>query len=732
MSKNIRIVLVGAPDSLPSFYKDTDGLFSFDLRQGTNVAITKQIDEATEVGKIRQDTVKNFDIPATKKNRAIIGQLGNPQAFNTLHNIPFQVKIIVGDYILPEQFARVVGMSDKGGFELEISGDSFGWIKPISNQKLSDIELGTFDFTEANITSAQANDFEYTDGGLIVNFPLVNYGAWPLGDKVQLEDFRFWFNVLGLLQEGFCQIGWKFVCPILETSYGRRLWTYLLKENFRESSVSLTGLEFMAERSTPLDILNKIGCLPFDDDFTPPNGDPGNNYNPITGIYQAQVVADFFFEGSVTVVGTGVATIILQWIKTDQFGNTTVFKIEDFRFQNAGTFPIASNVSDVELFSTDQFCLLIISLAQTTSFDLDTGSKIWNEVKSADFERGDTIILNQLFAENYRTMDLLKGVVHLFNLKPETNNATKTVSFYPENGANDFFFEGTQEAFFLPNSEAKDWTDKIQCESLIEDLQRKELKEEYLFAFAKSTDEGNALLLRDLPLHSELIQQPQGDFEEGRTENFNPFFEPTRNAIDRTIAFPLTNPTAPYMPHIWDSEPNEGELLPEKPSTNIKPRICLAYGYGFVALTSTAAGQVNPTFGQYTNEDGTIQNEYLLFSQVLPDGIAVVAATTTEDEMIVYGSDIRTDLVGNYEHFYEETLRTLYFGFPIEFLILLNLNDLVNFSNRDRIFFRYYSKVYGDLSLFARVVKITDFLINRNLTTPIQLLPKTNFFNLCQ
>lgn len=733
MSRNIRIILVGASSSLPEFYQDSDGRISFDLREGTNIAITKQIDEATEIGKIRQDTVKSFEIPLTKKNRAIIGGLGNPQAFNVLHNVPFQVEIRVGDYVLPERFARVVAMSDKSGFELEVLGDLAGWIKPISDQKLQDIDLGTFEFTEANITSAQINDSEYSDGGTIVNFPLCNYGAWPLSDKVQLEDFRPWFSLLGLLKEAFCQEGWKFVCPVLETSFGRRLWLYLLKPNFRESSVSLSNREFQASLSSDLDILNVIGCIPFDDDSTFPNSDPGNNYNTANGIYQSQVVADFFFEGEVTVVNPGTPFFELAWLRVDQFGNATEFKREQFQFPNAGTFPVAFSVADVELFSTDEFCLQITSLGLgTTTFNLDAGSKIWNQVKSATYERGDTLILNQLFSEDYRTIDLLKGVVHLFNLKPETNVKTKTVSFYPENGAQDFFLEGNQEAFFFPNTKSKDWTDKIQCNSLQEQLAQKDLTNEYLFAFKETTDKGNELLKRELPLHSELIGQTQGDFQEGRTENRNPFFEPTRNAIDRTIAFPLANPRAPFMPHLWDSEPEQGEFLPEKQSTNIKPRICLSYGYGFVAVSGPVAGQPNPTFGQYTNEDGAIQNEYLLFGQVLPVGVSVITSPSTQNEMIVYGSDIRPDLVGNYEHFYQETLRTLYFGFPIEFLILLNLNDLTNFSNRDRIFFKYYSKVYGQLSLFARVVKITDFLINRKLTTPVQLLPKTNFFNLCE
>ena len=731
MSRNVRIKLKNPSSRIPDFYKDSDGGISFDLNDGTDIAITKQIDDATNIGSIRQDTVKNFDIPKTKKNRAIIGSLGNPQAFNVLHNVAFQVEIVVGNYVLPERFARIVNVADRQGFELEVTGENFGWIKPISDQKLQDIELGTFDFTIANVESAQEFDFEYVDGGTIVNFPLANYGKWPLEDRVQLEDFRPWFNVLGILQEAFCQVGWKFRCSILETSYGRRLWSYLLKEDFRDSSVSLVDKEFQAELTTNLNILNAIGCVVFDDDFTPPNGDPGTNYDATTGIYQAQVVADFFFEANLTVVSAGQPFTIFAILKIDQFGNSVRLGEQTFSPPfGTGTFPVSIQATNVEVFSTDQVCLHITSLALgTTSYTLDSGARFWNQVKSATYQAGDTLILNQLFGENYRTIDFLKGIVHLFNLKPDTNVSTKTVTFYPENGAIDFYDEGDQEAFFLPNTESKNWTDKIVCESLVEELGQKDLKNEYLFAFKETNDDGNKLLYRDLPLHSELIGQTQGDFEQGRTENFNPFFEPTRNAIDRSVAPLNPNPRAPYMPHLWDSEPEQNEALP-KQAFKINPRICLAYGYDFVAVSADAAGQVNPTFGQYLKDDGTIQNEVLLFSQVLPTGISVVGEST-EDEMVVYGSDIRTDLQGNYNYLYEETLRTLYFGFPIEFLILLTLNDLINFSNRDRIFFKYYSEIYGELSLFARVVKIEDFLINRKLSTPIQLLPKPKFYTLC-
>ena len=731
MSRNIRIVLTEPSEAIPDFYKDSDGLISFDLFEGTDVAITQQIDEATEIGSIRQDTVKNFEIPATNKNRALIGPLGNPQAFNVFHSVAYPVQILVGDYLLPERFARLVGMSDAGGFEIEVTGDLSGWIKPLTDLKLSDLDLGTFDFTEANVESLQEFDFEYLDGGSLINFPLVNYGAWPLGNKVAVEDFRVWFSALGILQETFCSIGWTFICPILETSFGRRLWCYLLKENFRESSVSLADKGFQAELTSDLDIKSAIGCVPFDDDFTAPNADPGGNYTPATGTYQAQVTADFFFTGQIEVVSAGSPGVIFSWFKIDQFGNTVTLKTQEFGYPNDGTFDVELSVANVNVASTDQICLQVIGVAfNTTTFNLKAGSKIWNVVRSATYSRGDTLILADLFNENYTALDFLKGIIHLFNLKPETDPILKTVSFYPETGAKDYFDEGDQEAFFFPNTKAKDWTDKLQCRSLVEDLSAKDLTNEYLLAFKETNDPGVQLLKLDLPLHSELITQTEGNFREGRTENRNPFFEPTRNDLDPTIAFPIATTPIPYIPFVWDSAPEEGEFLPTDQATSIGPRIILAYGYDSVGLSEEASGSPNPKFGQYQKDDGTIVNEYLLSGQVLIEGVDVIPSTGTADEMIVYGSRIRTDIEGNSFYLYTETIRTFYFAFPVEFLFLLTLNDLINFSNRDRIFFKYFSEIYGELTLYSRVVKITDFLINRELTTPVQLLPRVNFFDI--
>jgi hypothetical protein len=734
MSKNLRITLAEPSGAIPAFYADDDGLFSFDLFQGTDVAITRQVDEATEIGSIRQDTVRNFEIPATKKNRALIGPLGNPQAFGTIHFNPFPVQIFVGDYRLPERFARLVNANDRGGFEIEVTGDQFGWIKPITDLKFSSLDLGTFDFTEANVENQQEFHFAFADGDDLVNFPLVNYGAWPLEDRVALEDFRPWFNALGLLQAAFCSIGWTFRCPILETDYGRRVWTYILKKDFRSASVVLAGKAFQAELTADLDLKSAIGCLPFDDDFTPPNADPGGNYDPVTGAYSTQSTADYFFSGSMTIVSAGDNGLILAWLKIDQFGNTVRIKEEVFNFQVDGTFPIELNVANVELNSTDSICLHVTSFAfNTTTYQLDAGATIRNIVTAAPYSRGDTLILSSLVNEEMRAIDYLKGIIHLFNLKPDTNSTLKTVTFYPENGAEDFYFEGDQEAFFFPNEKSKDWTDKIQCRSLLEDLEGKDLTNEYLLAFKETTDPGVEKLNLDLPLHSELIENVSGvtDFKKGRTENRNPFFEPTRNDIDRQIGVPFTNVTTlPYIPFIWDKEPDEGEFVPDEQADNIKPRIVLFYGYEFVGLTSTAAGAVNPAFAFYRKEDGTTKQEYLLAGQILKTGVSLNAFPNASDEALVYGTDlIRPDLLGNYEYLYQETIRNFYFAFPIEFLILLTLNDLINFSNRDRIFFRYFSEIYGDLSLFARVVKIEDFLINRELTTPVQFLPAAKFFD---
>ena len=728
---NIKIIVSSPPPTIPSEFQDSDGTFSFDLFEDTDFAVTKQIDEATEVGSIRQDTVQNIQIPITRKNRILLDNLGNVQAFNKLHAAPFSVKVIVGDIVLPERSARLVSASDESGFELEISGDLFGWIKPLQDLYLKDVDFGTFDFTEANVFFAQEFEFIYQDGGTIVNFPLCNYGKFPLGNKVQVEDFRPWFSVLGILQAIFCFIGWKFRAPILESeTYGRRLWAYLLKPNFRDASIDLTNASFIASLSADLDVRSAIGKVVFDDDTTPPNTNPGGYYDATTGFYEKQSVGDYFFSGQLRVQTAGAPSFSVFWVKVDPFNNETIYAQRNYGFTQNGIYDVELNAYNVTLYAGEKIALTIQGIAfNTAKFDLLAGSRIWNVIKSATYSRGDTLILSSLFGENYKAIDLLKGVVHLFNLKPETDAATKTVWFYPENGARDFYADGNIEAYFRTNAAALDWTDKIQCESLSEQIPTNELTKEYEIGFKETTDPGIERLYLAEEMFAKVLQFEE-DFKEGRTENRNPFFEPTRNDFDTSIGGEFDS--QPWIPFLWDSEPEQGELLPEEPSVNIAPRICLAYGYYTELIDSTAIPSLpGVIFGYYRREDGLIESKVLVFSQAILPGVSLITSTYEEDLAVVYDPQpVRSDIFGNYEYLYKETIRTLYFSIPIDLLVRFRLSDFAKFTHRDKVFFRYFSRAFGELSVFCRVVKIEDYIVNKDLTTPIQFLPSANYFDL--
>lgn len=740
-----RVVINSPIGNVPDFMKDPDGKISFDVSPETKIALSKAIDDYSNPGILKQDAIKTIDLPFTKKNQAILGAFGNPTAFNFNHFQSFRVGIYWGNFTMQSLESRILKVTSKG-WTISIRAEDFNWIGKLNDLKLQDVDLGSITFTQAWLDDNHINRWTYSDGDDGVFTPLVNYGKWRLKEEatdtnlVAPEDYRFWFSPLHLLRKAFCHIGWKFICPFLEGDFGRRWWTYILSPTWNELDIDPIQRGFRAQLTSsqfpPSDsVFRKVEI---DDDSTSPNFDTNGHFNTSTFEYTGAGVMSFSLNIKVTNNITGNANTTrgfrVRIVLEDAVGNKITLKDAGGRFTYANEFNINLETDDIYVYSNEK---VYVDFAQSAdNFLVEIFEATFsNKVKAATIQLGDTINLASLIHPDYTALQYLKGIAHIVNMKYETNTALKTVEFYPAQDAT-IYYDEEVEGYFRPTTKSHfDLTRKIQQNFEQITIKERTQKRLYTLAFKENTNDYNINQLNlDKPFLSKTVDFGE-QFNEGEELNRNPFFVPTININDTKITRTKQISRAPYIPALWDGEPEDGEY-PDN-TNNIAPRICFALPYDYITKLSDFSemfGQLGGDRVEFEKSDGVTQQEMSLFAQILPMYIFPEQnpyfSDNSVNEAIAYGTNqVRTDLQGTYDYFFKKAIKDYYYGFTIRLLVHLEINDIANFSFRDMLKIEHHFKQFGTKTFYARAVDILDFVIGEYLTTPVVMLPEVTVFD---
>jgi hypothetical protein len=198
------------PSYMPLHMADFDGFYSLDLNKNERIALTRVIDDYADVGKIKQDTFKDLTLPLSKKNKLLLGAVGNPSALNVDHNKIFDIQLLKTDFSYPVQGLQIVGVTDVdgggflatifgelnqglqivgvtdvdgGGFLATIFGELNDWYRPMSQLKLNELDLG-IDVVDFNWYTLNAFKPKYEDGDYPVFTNVVNYGKWFIESNI--------------------------------------------------------------------------------------------------------------------------------------------------------------------------------------------------------------------------------------------------------------------------------------------------------------------------------------------------------------------------------------------------------------------------------------------------------------------------------------------------------------------------------------------------------------------
>lgn len=553
-------------------YFDTDDSFS--------IALTKEIQTLTDINKITVETALDTSLPATKKNLGILGISMDIESMDNTYP-EHEVELDLGLNILNQNKLRVLGYDKPTNrIEIELIDDTENWIVKLKEIFLGDLNFGTFEYTQPNIIANWETEGFFNDGDPGYFLGHVFYGRYSNPGVLSEGDLRPLIHAKKVLDLTSVAIGKKLSCPLLETDYGRRIVTYIIKQDFLKDEAALTNRKFKAEiRSTSVTNLtkNKRRKIPFPIEIE----DTGNNYDASTGIFTGAGVYDF----------TAQIALYLVFDSPGLFGGRDFFDIELVNEHTDGSIEVLDsrtfdNGNDFHIYNdkltlTCSNVLVLPGEKVYVSYNHSGGNirkayinkegKFFNEPISTLIQPGDVIDIGSNLRHDL-VLDYLKGLCHLFKFMIYDDKFSNTIYFLTPFDI-DFFGDSIGGYF---NSTQKDWKN-YQVVNTEKFIPAAVVDKNRLYSFKRSTDaKVVSLKLPDQePLYSRFIDN--GFDHQSEMETFeNPYFEPTFMNGDPSYAgtgLEVLNAgqTIP-VPYMVDNL--DGQF-----SFNIAPRILIAYGY---------------------------------------------------------------------------------------------------------------------------------------------------------
>lgn len=718
---------------------EEDDLY-LDLFPDFSLRETKVLTELTAVDTLNFSYTLGFDIPNKDSNNfEKLKTFFNPNVLDNEYN-EIEVEVKTGSHIISESKLYVKGCDkDKISVELRISVNH--WARKSKDLKLCDLPYNIVEFNCDHIKDVISNQYPYIKSAnfndtnnLGIYYPLVNYGRTiqdnsdgsPRSNQfiVPIEFWRPWYYISGLLQRGFCRLGWSYESPLFDSEFGRKLITYIGNKQYGLNN--LTDLSVKANVENPYLFQaqyynDTIGTIRF------PNIsiDPTSSLSPITGIYKNG--GEIKYRGKIIFKSASSkksdVTIRIMKIDTNSsssfFGGYTYDSIEfksigndsqewEFEIDSISTTTVEDLAIVMERRHSD-------AGSQNTlpAIIIESGSFLEIEGIRRYFKEGDDLDLRSFIDCNYTFLDFIKGLSRIFNLKFKTNYSTRTVHIYTPYDAD--FWGDSIEGFYIEEF-IEDIGYDIDPKSKVVTTPDLSTPRFHKLSFKKSTDH----FIKSLNLSDELWSKKidLGEkFTINETQEYaNIFFEPTlnRNGI-------FNNSFAMHTPMLT----NDSEY-----GWNINPRILIARGNVIQDFDVIAS----PTIRYCTYEDDTTEL-IPTASQFTPIRLGAIhndlsSPTLVPEDNLVF--EVNKEI--NEYDVLKSLYHLVYKRWFLEQLNNLKINYLVNISLKAIVeldFRKYYTFYHLGRPVVARISAVNDYHYCRNLMTPVDFIPQRQLSNLC-
>jgi len=756
MANCVSIRLQEVFDYIPEKYVEGDGYVYLDLKPDFDLRETKQLTELNEEGKLTFTFQLGFDLPWTEKNFAVLKKfLHSNHTDNDRKQI--NVDVVNGSHVTSENQLYVT-KGKLGRIDAQLKLSLNHWALKSANLKLKEIQQEDFEFSIANLTDVIENQKLYDKDNAGVWLPYFDYGTIIRDHSITGRTFNFvaqiyqmrpWFHVSGILRNGFCNVGWNFISPLFDSTYGKSLITYLLDRNYgisdprvpllnARASVQenyIVGFQFLGGRG------DRVA-------FPESEEDNGGNLSDFNAIYSG--VGEVNVKGRVRITVAKKGTTI-----TLRYGNLTKTTVTGGN--SMGTSPLIDSfeattseddediawnfeAANIPIGDLDRYGVFIQkqpadSLVAVRNNKDDDGNVIQGEEGSyiqytgvrKYWEKGDVVNLADMIDPEWLFLDFVKGITHLLNLKWYTNFRTlEVLALQPYEVE---LMGEVLESFFIEDS-VENLIAKIDPKTVQTTSPQVDQERRILLSYKDSTDEyvKNMNFANSLYSHTEDLGEK---FTVDKTKELpNPFFEATAEGA-------LSNTRLPGLT-LSISKMRDGSRY----GWNYGPRVVLAHGYRKIRLSDTGGIPFSGLGGGGTPglrlfDWGADSKKLIpLASSFVRHEVAETENDENAEDFILITDNVAFGLnpeLGDYDtvktlywHVYRRWLKEQLNNMTIQYLV-----SLTNVDFRALDFRSYYLIEHLGRLVKVRINSVNDFHYCGTISTPVDFIPEIQVSDLC-
>lgn len=715
--------------------------FDIPVSEDLPVSINFNIEGDEDFRQKKPADALNITVPATLDNAKGFQALSMLESVDTMPadsslDKPYDVVLKYGGEEIVKGKGFTTHVRELSGkplnFDINVFGDNADWIIPNKELTLQDVmNTNTHTFDKATIEASWL--YDGTDPDLDYVYAPVRYQSafGQAGDNAdeicRLVNLKPALSAYWMLYRGFKAAGYRMVGEFADTEYFRRMvlpWTWddflyvevnalMCKANM-PGNLPPAGSPFTGAGGSGIKDLNvsddailgfdngvpissPIGCYNYDpigktmnwfylSALTPSPGTITGNFSvkiftswQLTVLINAQTIIKFYLNGSVVQTTTlwshtgtngsdeqEVFCTVTGLVPTDTVSAT-------FEIQWGAGAGSGSNVS-VEYV---QF--------KTNYFRLQDGSTV-------DFSLRKSL-------KEYKWLDMLRGIIDMFNLQLNTDPFAKTVTIEPTHNysLNSDFSFGLYTGWY--NGKVLDWREKLDL-SQVKDIEIfQDYEREVIMKLQNDSNDGMLKLLSDR-YHTDLSQCKY---------LFPERFKKGVNTFENRFFSTVIHCKARWWSGITGIEPQLICIIPENISqtsssenkSTVAPK--LAYYKGLVD---------KDTYGGW-NWDGDTSLDFPLMFAVLymPGGIDEPILTYC-DQKIPDGSNGFNRGAGLFRRFYLQRFAIMRRGKLLNASFMLNNTDVLNGNHRE------FKLV--DTNLF-QLIQINGYRPYKNVSTPCRM-----------